>query len=110
MRSICLYLHIHQPVRYRQYSVFDISNNSNYFVDGYNGRQSNERIFRKVAKKSYYPMLNLLEQKIAKHPNFKFSLSITGTWIDQALLWGPDLIEQIKRMVNSGNVEIVGET
>jgi alpha-amylase len=110
MRSICLYLHIHQPVRYRQYSVFDISNNSNYFVDGYNGRQSNERIFKKVAKKSYHPMLSLLEQKITKHPNFKFSLSITGTWIDQALLWDPDLIEQIKRMVNSGNVEIVGET
>lgn len=55
-------------------------------------------------------MLGLLEQKIAKHPNFKFSLSITGTWLDQAMLWGPDLIDQIRRMVDSGNVEIVGET
>lgn len=110
MRSICLYLHIHQPVRYRQYSVFDISNNSNYFTDKYNGRQSNERIFKKVAKKSYHPMLTLLEQKIKKHPNFKLSLSITGTWLDQALLWDPDLIEQIRRMVKTGNVEIVGET
>ena len=110
MRSICLYLHIHQPVRYRQYSVFDISNNSNYFTDKYNGRQSNERIFKKVAKKSYHPMLTLLEQKIKKHPNFKLSLSITGTWLDQALLWDPDLIEQIRRMVKTGNVEILGET
>ena len=110
MRSICLYLHIHQPVRYRQYSVFDISNNSNYFNDEYNGRQSNERIFKKVARKSYHPMLDLLEQKVAKHPNFKVSFSITGTWLDQALLWDPSLVEQIRRMVESGNVEIVGET
>ena len=52
MRAICLYLHIHQPVRYREYSIFDVSNNSNYFYDDYHGRQSNERIFRKVADKS----------------------------------------------------------
>ena len=45
MRAICLYLHIHQPVRYRQYSIFDVGNNSNYYNDNYNGRQSNQRIF-----------------------------------------------------------------
>ena len=110
MRAICLYLHIHQPVRYREYPIFDVSNNSNYFRDDYNGRQSNERIFRKVAKKSYYPMLNLIEQNITKHPDFKVSFSITGTWLDQALTWAPDLVDQIRRMVHSGNAEIVGET
>lgn len=110
MRAICLYLHIHQPTRYRQYSVFDIGNNSNYFNDYYDGRQSNERIFKKVADKSYRPMLKLLENKIKKHKNFKVSFSITGTWLEQAENWAPELIEQIKRMVDTGQVEIVGET
>lgn len=110
MRAICLYLHIHQPVRYREYSIFDVGNNSNYFHDDYHGRQSNERIFLKVANKSYRPMLNLLEHNIRQHPGFKVSLSITGTWLDQAKQWGPELIAQIRRMVKTGQVELVGET
>ncbi len=110
MRAVCLYLHIHQPVRYREYSIFDVSNNDNYFNDHYNGRQSNERIFKKVASKSYRPMLNLLEQNMQKHPGFRVSFSITGTWLEQAEKWAPELIAQIRRMVDRGQVELVGET
>ena len=110
MRAICLYLHIHQPVRYRQYSIFDVGRDSNYFHDDYHGRQSNERIFKKVAEKSYRPMLDLLERNMQKYPGFKVSLSITGTWLDQAEKWGPEYIAQIKRMVERGQAEIVGET
>lgn len=110
MRAICLYLHIHQPVRYREYSIFEVGNDSNYFNDYYDGRQSNHRIFDKVAAKSYRPMLDLLEKNMTKYPNFKISLSITGTWLEQAEKWAPELIAQIRRMVERGQVEIVGET
>ena len=55
-------------------------------------------------------MLNLLERAINQYPDFKVSLSITGTWLDQAEKWGPEFIEQIRRMVATGKVEIVGET
>lgn len=110
MRAICLYLHIHQPLRYREYSIFDVGNDSNYYNDNFYGRQSNERIFKKVAKKSYYPMLNLLLQNMQKHPEFKVSFSITGTWLEQAEKWEPELIDLIRDMVNRGQCEIVGET
>ena len=110
MRAICLYLHIHQPVRYREYSIFDVSNDSNYFSCDYNARQSNERIFKKVTEKSYRPTLTLLERSLKKYPGFKLSLSITGTWLEQAEKWAPELIEQIKRMVETGKVEILDET
>ena len=110
MRAICLYLHMHQPIRYREYSIFDVSNTSNYFHDRYNGRQSNKRIFKKVTDKSYRPMLDLLERNMLQYPNFKISLSITGTWLEQAAKWAPELIAQIRRMVQRGQVEIVGET
>ena len=111
MRGICLYLHIHQPFRYRAYSIFDVGNSNNYFFDSnYQSKQSNERIFHKVAEKSYRPTFTLLEQNLAKYPTFKFSLSITGTWLEQAEMWAPDLIDRLKKMVNTGRVEIVGET
>ncbi len=110
MRAICLYLHIHQPTRYREYSIFDVANDSNYYYDHYDSRQSNERIFKKVANKSYRPMLSLLERNMQSHPDFKVSFSITGTWLEQAQKWAPELIEQIKRMVERGQAEIVGET
>lgn len=110
MRAICLYLHIHQPLRYREYSFFDIGNNSNYFYPEYTSRENNERIFRKVAEKSYYPMLGLLLENMKKHPNFKVSFSITGTWLEQAEMWAPDLIDIIHEMVTRGQAEIVGET
>ena len=110
MRAICLYLHLHQPIRYREYSIFEVGNNSNYFNDSYNGRQSNERIFKKVAEKSYRPMLKLLLENMQKYPDFKVSFSITGTWLEQAEKWTPDLIDQIRNMVNLKQAEIVGET
>ncbi len=110
MRAICLYLHIHQPIRYREYSIFDVSNNSNYFDSNYDERQSNQRIFDKVTKKSYRPMLNLIENKMKEFPSFKVSFSITGTWLMQAEKWAPDLIDQIRRMVDRGQAEIIDET
>ena len=111
MRGICLYLHIHQPFRYRAYSIFDVGNSENYFSDpNYNSKQSNERIFRKVAEKSYYPTFDLLEKNLKKHEGFKFSLSITGVWLEQAETWAPDLIDRLKKMVKTGRVELVAET
>ena len=111
MRGICLYLHIHQPFRYRGYSIFDVGTNENYFFDpDYNSKQSNERIFKKVAEKSYYPTFSLLEKNLEKHPGFKFSLSITGTWLEQAEMWAPDLIARLKKMVKTGRVDLVAET
>lgn len=55
-------------------------------------------------------MLNLLEKNLKKYPDFKVSLSITGTWIDQAEKWDKSLIQKLQRMVTTGQVEIVGET
>ncbi len=110
MRAICLYLHIHQPYRVEQYSIFKVGHDHNYFNANYISNQSNERIFHKVAEKSYHPMLDLIESEVKRNKDFKVSLSITGTWLDQALEWDPALIKQIKYLVSTKQVEIVGET
>lgn len=110
-RGIVLYLHAHQPFRVRKYSVFDIANSHNYFNEPDFGDGANtERIFRKVADKSYRPMNALLEKLLSRHPEFKVSLSITGVFLEQAQRFAPDVLESFKRLVATGRVEIVAET
>jgi alpha-amylase len=72
--------------------------------------QNNEQIFKKVAEKSYRPMNLVLERLMDLHPEFKVSLSITGTFLEQAEAWAPDVIESFKRLVKTGRVEILSET
>lgn len=109
-RSIVLYLHVHQPWRVREYTIFDTATNHDYFSDTTNTDHNNQRIMNKVADKSYRPMNELLEKLLHTHPEFKISLSITGTFIEQAERWAPDVIESFKRLVATGRVEVVSET
>lgn len=110
-RGITLYLHVHQPWRVRQYSVFDTGETHDYFAEPeYHTDRNNEQILRKVADKSYRPMNALLLKLLERHPEFKVSLSITGTFIEQAERWAPDVIESFQKLVASGRVEIVAET
>ncbi len=109
--GITLYLHVHQPFRVRQYSVFDTAVAHDYFDEtATDTDRNNQRVFLKVADKSYRPMNALLEKLLAEHPDFKLSLSITGTFIEQAEQWAPDVLESFKRLVATGRVEIVAET
>ncbi|PID29190.1 alpha-amylase [Candidatus Saccharibacteria bacterium] len=109
-RGISLYFHMHQPWRVRRYSVFDTANVHDYFAEHDMSDRDNEKVFRKVADKSYRPMCTLLERLLAEQPDFKYSLSITGTFIEQARDWAPDILESVRRMVQTGRVEIVAET
>lgn len=110
-RAVVLYLHVHQPLRVRPYSVFDTAVNHDYFDDPvYDTDTNNENILRKVADKSYRPMIALLEKLLSSQPDFRLSLSITGTFIEQAEKWTPDVIDGFKRLVDTGRVEILAET
>ena len=111
-KSIVLYLHVHQPWRVNDYyNLFEVGKNSKYFKkDLPNDSNTNGVIFKKVAEKSYLPMNNLLEKLLARYPDFKFSLSITGTFIDQAEKFAPEVLESFKRLIKTGRVEIVAET
>lgn len=109
-RSLVLYLHVHQPLRVRQYSVFDTAVRHDYFAEGDGSERDNRAVFLKVAEKSYRPMNRLLENLLRENPNFKVSMSITGTFIEQARLWAPDVLDSFRRLVDTGRVEIIAET
>lgn len=109
-RNVVLYLHVHQPYRIKPYSVFAIGHDNQYFNQVDDTDVNNERIFHRVADKSYRPMNALLLRLLERHPEFKLSLSITGDFIDQAERWAPDVLDSFKQLVATGRVEIVAET
>lgn len=110
-RGITFYLHVHQPYRIRPYSVFDTASDHDYFGGrAAIGKTNNEAMFQKVADKSYRPMNALLQKLLDTHPDFKVSLSITGTFLEQAEQWAPDVLESFKNLVRTGRVELLAET
>jgi alpha-amylase len=109
-KAIVLYLHVHQPYRIRHYTVFDTAVSHDYFDAAYDDQESNERILHKVAEKSYLPTNARLLQLLQDNPQFKISLSITGTVIEQLEKWSPQALESFKDLCATGRVEIVAET
>lgn len=109
-RGIVLYLHVHQPWRVRNYDIFDVASKHNYFSESASPDQDNELIFHKIANKSYKPMNHLLEKLLNDHPDFKVSLSITGTFIEQAEQFDSSILDSFRRLVDTGRVEILSET
>jgi alpha-amylase len=109
-KAIVLYLHVHQPYRVRHYTVFDAGTNHNYFDAAYEDRTSNEQIAHKVAQKSYLPTNARLLQMLRENPEFKLSMSITGTVIEQLEKWAPEALASFQELCATGRVEIVAET
>lgn len=109
-KSVVLYLHVHQPYRIRHYTVFDTGLNSDYFDSAYDSPASNEAVLKKVTAKSYIPTNTILLRLLNRYPGFRFSISITGTVLDQMQRWAPEALRSFQELVATGRVEIVAET
>lgn len=109
-KAIVLYMHVHQPYRIRHYTVFDAGTKHDYFDAHYDNQASNERILKKVAQKSYIPTNARLLKLLEENPEFKVSLSITGTVLEQLEKWSPEALRSFQELCGTGRVEIVAET
>ena len=106
MRTICFYFQVHQPFRIKPYRFFDIGED-HYYWDDY----SNRSIIRKVAQKCYLPMNELLLELIHRYKGkFKVTFSISGVCLDQFELYAPDVLDSFRRLVDTGQVELLSET
>lgn len=110
MKAINLYLHVHQPYRIRHYTIFDAGERHDYFNAPHGHRTNNENIMHKVAAKSYIPTNRKLLELLHRHPEFKLSMSITGTALEQFEQWSPAVLKSFQDLTNTGRVEIVAET
>lgn len=110
MLTVCPYFHVHQPYRVKQFRVFDIGKDNQYFNDSGGSDLNNRKIVEKVAEKSYRPMNKVLKQLLHDHPQFKFALSFSGTVLDQFEAYVPDVLESFQELVATGRVEILADT
>lgn len=107
MAQLCFYFQLHQPYRLADFDIFQIGSRRDYFDFG---KQVNQRVFQKVAGKSYIPMLSLLLRLIKTYPEFTFALSCSGVFLEQAQTYAPRVITLLQRLARSGRVEFLAET
>ncbi|MCD6367567.1 MAG: glycoside hydrolase family 57 protein [Candidatus Aenigmarchaeota archaeon] len=104
MVSVCFYLHVHQPIRIKKFSIFDIGSGKGYFDE-----EKNKFYLDRIARKSYIPTNKILLELIKKY-DFKVSFSITGVLLEQLEKYAPEVLKSFQDLVDTGNVELVSET
>jgi alpha-amylase len=109
MSKVCFYFQLHQPYRLKPYSIFDLKDEHEGYFDS-EDQSSNKAIFEKVSSKSYLPMLSLLLHLAKTVPEFVFSLSCSGIFLEQAEHYKPEIIHLIQQLVETGKVELLSET
>lgn len=110
MPTIALYLKTHQPFRIKPYRAFDIGHDHEYFNDTSEKNTNNVKILKKICEKSYKPTNKLLLELLKKHKEFTFSISLSGVLLEQLEKNSPDTLETFKKLIDTGRVEVLGET
>ena len=104
MASVVFYFELHQPFRLRRYSVFDTDP---FYFDN----EANAGILRKVADKCYRPTTEKLLDLVRRHQGrFRVSFAVSGTALRQLEEWAPDVLDTLKRLVDTGACELLDET
>lgn len=102
MPLLTLYFQLHQPFRLhpdREEFLWD---------------QLNKDVFLKVSEKCYLPATRLFIELIKQYPDFKITLSMSGTFLEQAELYRPEVIKALRDLREAGEarhqVEFLEET
>ena len=104
MKKICLYFEIHQIIHLKRYRFFDIGRD-HYYYDDY----ENERSINDIAERSYVPSLQTLIQMCKDNPEFKVAFSLSGVGLEQLELHAPQVIDLLKEINATGQVEFLCE-
>ncbi|MCC8117917.1 MAG: glycoside hydrolase family 57 protein [Bacteroidales bacterium] len=101
MKAICFNFEIHQPMRLKRYTFFDIGNDHYYYDDFLN-----EDIISRIAERSYIPAAKTLLKMIQDNKGkFRCSISITGTAIEQFEQYVPEFIDLLRELAATGKCE-----
>lgn len=76
--------------------------------------EKNRDTFLEVSEKCYLPATAMFKELISRHHEFKITLSMSGTFMEQAELYQPDVIRSLQELINAGKenrqVEFLDET
>jgi glycogen synthase len=102
MPILTLYFQLHQPMRLHPDR------------DRFLWEEMNRNVFLKVSEKCYMPALSMFDELIRNYPSFKITLSMSGTFLEQAEKYKPDVIKALKTLIETGEkhrqVEYLEET
>ena len=113
VKNVVFFLEMHQPRRLRANVLDKLCDlrpseineqvvSSIIFDDN-----TNRDVLNRVVDRSYIPTLELMGS-IADE-GFRASLSISGSLIDQLLMWRPEVVELVRGLVKRGVIELVAE-
>jgi alpha-amylase len=106
VKSICLVLYTHQPIKLKNYRFYDIGKSSAYFNEVSNNEQ-----MQNLVKKKFTPVNKALMKIFQKsNGHFKISFSFSGTTLDLLENSAPEMIRDLKKMNEFGYVEFLSET
>ena len=106
MPGICLYFQVHQPLRLRRFTVFDIDHDHTY-----EDSAANRQIINKVADKCYLPANALMLELIERYQGaFRIAYSLSGVLMDQLERYRPEVLDSFQRLAATGAVEFLNET
>ena len=54
--------------------------------------------------------MDRLLRSLEEHPEFRLSLSVTGTFVEQARLTAPDVLDRLRQLVRTQRVALLSET
>ncbi len=103
--KIVLYLHMHQPWRLARFRFLDLGSGRPYF-----DTERNLSIMRGIAERCYVPALERLIRAAREDAEFRLSLSITGTFLEQARIAAPVVLDRVRELYRTGQVALVAET
>jgi alpha-amylase len=110
MPTIALYLKTHQPYRIKDYRAFAVGKDHHYFNGEKGSKTNNEEILKKICEKSYKPTNAILLNLLNTYPDFRCSISLSGTLLEQLETHEPDTLATFQAIIATGRVEVLGET
>lgn len=106
MPSINFCFRIQQPYQFKSYCFNDIGK-----LHLYEDKTGMAAVMDKLAVDCYLPANKILLEQIRKAKGkFKIAFSVSGTTLELFEQFRPDLIASFRQLVNTGCVEILGET
>jgi glycogen synthase len=90
MPLLTLYFQLHQPFRLNPDGVTLLWD------------EKNREIFTRRAEKCYLPTIRLFSDLVHAHYDFKISLGVSGTFLEQAEAYRPEVIDALKELLHLG--------
>jgi alpha-amylase len=118
LTDIVLVFEVHQPHRLRrkvfwENKVFKRLNKEELF-DYYFDNENDKEIFRRAARKCYFPsnqiLLDLIDAHKTERRPVKVSFSVSGVFLEQCEMFEKDLLESFRQLAETHRVEFLDQT